>query len=34
MKKITIEEFVKRVNALKADEYISVQLVEGGYIRT
>ena len=32
--KITIEEFVKRVNALQAGEHISVQLVEDGYIVT
>lgn len=34
MDKITIEEFVKRVNDLKAGEHISVQLVEDGYIVT
>lgn len=34
MNKITIEEFVKRVNDLKAGEYISVQLIEDGYIVT
>lgn len=34
MKKITIEEFVKRVNALQAGEHISVQLIENGYIVT
>lgn len=34
MNKITIEEFVKRVNALKAGEHISVQLIEDGYIVT
>lgn len=34
MKKITVEEFVKRVNALKAGEHISVQLVDEGYIVT
>ena len=34
MNKITIEEFVKRVNALQAGEHISVQLVEDGYIVT
>lgn len=34
MNKITIEEFVKRVNALKAGEHISVQILEGGYIVT
>lgn len=32
--KITIEEFVKRVNALKTGEHISVKLVENGYIVT
>lgn len=34
MNKITIEEFVKRVNGLKAGEHISVQLIEDGYIVT
>lgn len=34
MNKITIEEFVKRVNALQAGEHISVQLIEDGYIVT
>ena len=34
MDKITIEEFVKRVNALKGGEHVSVQLVEDGYIVT
>ena len=34
MNKITIEEFVKRVNDLKAGEHISVQILEGGYIVT
>lgn len=34
MNKITIEEFVKRVNALQAGEHISVQLVEDGYVVT
>lgn len=34
MDKITIEDFVKRVNALRAGEHISVQLVEDGYIVT
>lgn len=34
MDKITIEEFVKRVNDLKAGEHISVQLIEDGYIVT
>ena len=34
MKKITVEEFVKKVNALQAGEHISVQLVDEGYIVT
>ena len=34
MDKITIEEFVKRVNDLKAGEHISIQLIEDGYIVT
>lgn len=34
MNKITIEEFVKGVNALQAGEHISVQLIENGYIVT
>jgi hypothetical protein len=34
MNKITIEEFVKRVNDLKAGEHISIQLIEDGYIVT
>ncbi len=34
MGKITIEEFVKRVNSFQAGEHISVQLVEDGYVLT
>ena len=34
MDKITIEEFVKRVNDLKAGEHICIQLIEDGYIVT
>ena len=34
MDKITIEDFVKRVNALRAGEHISIQLIEDGYIVT
>lgn len=34
MNKITIEEFVKRVNSLQAGEHISIQLIEDGYIVT
>ena len=34
MEKITIKDFIKKVNDLKAGEHISVQLVEDGYIIT
>ena len=34
MKKITVEEFVKEVNALQAGEHVSVRLVDEGYIVT
>ena len=34
MKKINVEEFVKKVNALQAGEHVSVRLVDEGYIVT